>query len=109
MNTISFNIRFLQRPFPTKCDKVLCGILVFMLFQLSVQAQGISVSGTVYKDTNGMIDNWVNGSGVTGFSDFKIVAVDKTQNEVSAVAAVSSADGSYTITGLTVGTYKLVL
>src|SRR5699024_11536155 len=48
-------------------------------------------------------------SGITGFSDFKIVAVDKTQNEVSAVAAVSSADGSYTITGLTVGTYKLVL
>lgn len=110
MDRISFKIQSFQSFFSTKWDASLCVILCLMLFQLSVQAQGISsVSGMVYKDTDGIIDNQVDGSGVTGFSDFKIIAVDKTSNMVSAVTAVSSADGSYSITSLLNGTYKLVL
>ena len=65
----------------------------------------VSLSGTVFNDTNGLTDNLVNGTG-TAISGLYANLLD-ANNNVVATTTVSATNGTYTIAGLNSGIYTV--
>jgi len=67
----------------------------------------LNISGNVFDDANGLTDNTVNGTGTNAGGALYVQLLDGT-NTVEETLPVAS-NGTYSFTGLTPGTYSVVL
>jgi uncharacterized repeat protein (TIGR01451 family) len=71
-----------------------------------------TVAGTVYSDANhnGVLDNAESGTGLSGwFVKIAPSSAGACQSPATAAAPVSAASGAYSLSGVTAGTYCLIL
>ncbi len=76
-----------------------------MLFGASIQ-KPVTVSGTVFNDTNGLSDSIVNGTG-TNAGGLNAILVDSAGNVIASTAV--AANGTYSFTGIGEGSYSMRL
>src|SRR5699024_318779 len=67
------------------------------------------ISGAVFNDVDGMSDNQVDGTGLSGVTGLNVVLVDTNTNKVVAVSGVSTTDGSYQFDYIFSGSYNIIL
>lgn len=74
-----------------------------------------TITGNIFNDTNGLTDNAVNGSSINGTALPQVsgpplpVFVSLVQGSTILTTAAVTADGSYTLTGISTGSYSIVL
>ena len=76
-----------------------------MMFGTSIQ-KPVTVSGTVFNDTNGLSDSTINGTG-TNAGSVNAILVDGSGNVVASTAV--AADGTYSFPGIGEGSYSIRL
>ncbi|MBP7821675.1 MAG: T9SS type A sorting domain-containing protein [Saprospiraceae bacterium] len=67
-----------------------------------VYSNTLSITGNVFDDANGLLDNLVNGTGTTAGTTLYVAVVDNATGKVVGFATVAS-NGTYTITNVASG------
>ncbi|GAA4323336.1 hypothetical protein [Flaviaesturariibacter amylovorans] len=68
---------------------------------------GLTITGTVRDDFNGLSDALINGAGTNAGGALFVNAIDGASNVIASAAV--AADGTFSLEGLTPGTYTLVV